>query len=113
MTSCTMHAGVLSGDLQIELSRSKDPFSWTRSTWLKSFVVKLGSPPGGEMCFEIIIFFFVNMKSDDERWYPADERTSDAGQEGGDAVGLAAAIEIRIPGCQNWGCHLVASRESQ
>ena len=53
------------------------------------------------------------MKFDDERWYPADERTSDAGQEGGDAGGLAAAIEIRIPGCQNWGCHLVASRESQ
>lgn len=58
-------------------------------------------------------FFFVNMKSDDERWYPADERTSDAGQEGGDAGGLAAAIEIRIPGCQNWGCHLVASWVSQ
>ena len=32
------------------------------------------------------------MKSDDERWYPADERTSDAGQEGGDAGGLATAI---------------------
>lgn len=25
------------------------------------------------------------MKFDDERWYPANERTSDAGQEGGDA----------------------------
>ena len=46
-----MYAGVLSGDLQIELPRSKDPFSLTRSNWLKSFVVKLGSPPGGEMCF--------------------------------------------------------------
>ena len=59
--------------------------------------------------FEIIIFF-INMKSDDERWYPVDERVSDAGQEGGDAGGCD---RFRIPGCQNWDCHLVASLVSQ
>ena len=66
------------------------------------------------MCFIKNNYFFkvVNMKSDDEC-------LSD-----GDAVWLADAIEIRIPGCQNWGlpelgaartggCHLVVSRESQ
>ena len=45
------------------------------------------------MCFIKNNYFFkvVNMKSDDEC-------LSD-----GDAVWLADAIEIRIPGCQNWG----------
>ena len=56
--------------------------------------------------FEIIIFF-INMKSDDERWYPVDERVSDAGQEGGDVGRLAAAIAFGSLGlslgCQYWG----------
>ena len=42
------------------------------------------------------------MKSDDERWYPVDERVSDAGQEGGDVGRLAAAIEIWIPWLIPW-----------
>ena len=53
------------------------------------------------------------MKFDDERWYPADERTSDAGQEGGDAGGLAAAIAFGSLTARTGGCHLVVSRESQ
>ena len=43
------------------------------------------------------------MKSDDERWYPVDERISDVGQEGGDAGRLAAAIAFGSLGCQDWG----------